>query len=242
MIYFGGFSMSRNYVVSKEVKIKACLDYRDGKGSFKSIAKSIGVGVSTLKDWYSSFIYQGAFAFESSNKNKAHSKHFKIDLVAQFNSGDCSASELSGKYNISASVVKRWIKQYNDGIELKDYNLKGEVYIMKSRKTTYEERLEIVKWVIANNLNYKDAAEKYGVKYASIYQWVQKYLTNHEASLEYKKRGPKGVCKINESEIDDIGKLKMELERERARREQAEFRLELLKKKEEFERKIRSRK
>ena len=234
--------MPRNCKVSKAVKIQACVDYLDGKGSYTSIAKSLGVSVMTLQEWISTFTYHGALAFETSDRNRAYSKHFKISLAKLFLSGECSTIELSGKYKISHGMVKRWIRQYNKGIELKDYDPKGEVYTMKSRKTTYEERLEIVKWVIANNLNYKDAAEKYGIKYASIYQWVQKYLADDEASLEYRKRGPKGSSKINESELDDIGKLKMELERERSRREQAEFRLELLKKKEEFERKIRSRK
>jgi len=233
--------MSSYPKVSKEIKIKACEEYRTGKGSFQSIAKSIGVDKITVRGWYSAFNYHGASAFETSNKNNSYSKEFKIALAQLYLSGECSTMEISGKYNISLSMVKSWIKKYNEGIELKDYDPKGEVYTMKSRKTTYEERLEIVKWVIANNLNYKDAAEKYGVKYASIYQWVQKYLVD-KTSLEYKKRGPKGSCKLNESELDDIGKLKVELERERARREQAEFRLELLKKKEEFEKKIRSRK
>jgi len=234
--------MSRNCKVSKEIKIQACTDYRIGKGSFDSIAKAIGVDHSTVIEWYSAFTYHGALAFESTNRNKAYSKQFKTALVQMYLSGECSTIELSGKYNISHGMVKRWIKKYNEGIELKDYDPKGDVYTMKSRKTTYEERLEIVKFVIANNFNYKDAAEKYGVKYATIYQWVQTYLKGKEASLEYKKRGPKESVKLNESELDEIAKLKLELERERIRREQAEFRLELLKKKEEFEKKILSRK
>ena len=63
-----------------------------------------------------------------------------------------SEIESSRKYNLSLGMVRRWIKKYNESIELKDYDLKGEVYTMKSLKTTYEERLEIVKWVIENNL------------------------------------------------------------------------------------------
>lgn len=223
--------MSRNCKVNKEVKIKACEDYQIGKGSYDSISKSIGVSSTVLQQWYSAFTYHGTSAFDSSNRNKAYSKQFKTALAQMYLTGECSTMELSGKYNISLGMVKCWIKKYNEGIELRDYDPKGEVYTMKSRKTTYEERLEIVKWVIENNLNYKEAAEKYGVKYASIYQWVKKYQTDNETSLEYKKRGPKESSKINESELDEIGKLKMELEREQIRREQAEFRLELLKKK-----------
>jgi len=234
--------MSRCYKVSKEVKIKACEDYHVGKGSYRSISKSIGVSEITLRKWYSAFIYQGISAFESSERNSAYTRQFKTALVEMYLSGECSAMELSGKYKLSHSMVNCWINQYNEGIELKDYDPKGEVYTMKSRETTFEERLEIVKWVIENNLNYKVAAEKFGVKYAAIYQWVRKYQKDDEASLEYKKRGPKGNSEFNKSDLDDIGKLKMELERERTLRKQAEFRLELLKKKEEFEKKLHSRK
>ncbi len=33
---------------------------------------------------------------------------------------------------------------YNSGIEIKDYNPKGEDYTMKARKTTLNERIDIV--------------------------------------------------------------------------------------------------
>jgi len=233
--------MSRKAIVNSDVKIEACKQYRDGKGSIQSIAKSIGVDQNTVRDWYNTFIHQGPCALETSYRNKSYSKEFKITLVKSYLSGEFSVMELSGKHNVSQSVVKSWIRQYNKGIELKDYDPKGEVYTMKSRKTTYEERLEIVKWVIINNFNYKEAAEKYGVKYASIYNWVQKYLVD-DTSLEYKKRGPRVKANIDESKLGEIERLQRELERERIRREQAEFRLELLKKKESFEKIIRSRK
>jgi transposase len=113
---------------------------------------------------------------------------------------------------------------------------------MKSRKTTIEERLEIVHWIMDNNMNYKEAADKYAVKYAIIYQWVQKYLKEGKEALEYKKRGPKGKNVIAENKLSDIDLLKIELEREKALRKQAEFRLEVLKKKEEFEEKLRFQK
>lgn len=47
---------------------------------------------------------------------------------------------------------------------------------MKSRKTTFEERLEIVKWVIENNMSHKDAADKYSITYALVYKWTRAYI------------------------------------------------------------------
>jgi len=40
---------------------------------------------------------------------------------------------------------------------------------MKSRKATFEERIKIVEYVLANDNNNKGAAEKYSVPYASVY-------------------------------------------------------------------------
>jgi len=73
-----------------------------------------------------------------------------------------------------------------NGIEIKDYDPKGDVYTLKSRKTTYKERLEIVKWVIQNNMNYKDATNKYLVSYALIYKWMKAYMTEGSKALKNK--------------------------------------------------------
>ncbi len=64
---------------------------------------------------------------------------------------------------------------------------------MKSRKTTFVERLEINKWVIDNTMNYKKAADKYGIRYALIYQWVKKYERQvyRRLSIESRVLNPK---------------------------------------------------
>lgn len=113
---------------------------------------------------------------------------------------------------------------------------------MKSRKTRFEERLEIVKWTIENDMNYKSAADKYAIKYALVYQWVKKYIKDGEDGLKYTKRGPKAKGTIDENSLTEIEKLKFELEKEVALRKRAEFSLEVHKKKEEFARKLRTQK
>lgn len=234
--------MGRNPKFSKEVKIKVCEAYKAGKGSYKSLAQNIGASESIVKEWYSLYKFHSENAFESSNRNASYTREFKQAIIESFISGKHSAMELGGKYNISVSMVRKWVNLYNNGIEIKDYDPKGVVYTMKSRKTTFEERLEIAKWVVAHDMNYKEAANRYAIKYALIYQWVQKYLAGGEDALRHKKRGPKPKQEIDESSLNEVERLKLELEREKALRERAEFKLKLLKKKEEFEQKLRSRK
>ena len=55
---------------------------------------------------------------------------------------------------------------------------------MRSRSTTQEERLEIVKDCIENDLSYSEAAVKYQVSYQQVRTWVLKYKELGEAGLE----------------------------------------------------------
>ena len=96
------------------------------------------------------------------------------------------------KYKIfSYESIRQWILKYKDGIMLTDYKPMSEVYTMKSRKVSYEERIEIVNYCIANNYDYKGTADKYNVPYSQVYTWVKKVKENGYGSLELKKKGPK---------------------------------------------------
>ena len=227
--------------VNKEVKIQA-QNYDNGEESFESIALMIGVSSITVRKWYYTYKQHGESAFEKSNKNKSYSKEFKVQVAKQYNNGHESLLGLSAKYNISISMVERWVNKYNNGIEINDYNPRIEVYTMKKRKTTFEERVKIVQWVIKNDMNYKEASIKYLVPYASIYLWTKKYLKDGEDSLKHSKRGRKTKNSVDLNKLSEVERLKYELELERKKRERLEFEFEVHKKKEEFARKLQSQK
>ncbi|MBU5317509.1 helix-turn-helix domain containing protein, partial [Clostridium bornimense] len=48
------------------------------------------------------------------------------------------------------------------------------------RKTTIEERKEIVKYCIEHGNDYKNTAEKFSVFYTQVYTWVRKYKVDGE--------------------------------------------------------------
>ncbi|GAA0182959.1 hypothetical protein SH2C18_52280 [Clostridium sediminicola] len=234
--------MGRKLKYSKALKIKACEDYINGNVSFRSIAQAIGCNKEIVRQWYLKYNIHGPSAFDTSSKKNTYSKEFKMSVINLYLQGEYSLPDLGAKYNISCGMISKWVKKYYNGIELKSYDPKGVVYTMKSRKTTFEERLEIVKWVILNDMSYKDAASKFAIKYALVYKWTKKYLEDGEDGLEYKKRGPKAKQLIDEESLTELEKLKLELEREKALRKRREFELEVLKKKEEFEKKNHYRK
>lgn len=231
--------MGRKPKYNKEIKIKACEDYEKGYSSFKEIANEIGTTIEAVRQWYLRYKEHGSSIFDTSNRNKTYSKEFKESVAEEYSSGKYSLPDLVAKYNISYSVVRQWVNKWYNGIEIKDYDPKGDVYTMKSRKTTFEERVEIVKWVIENNMSYKDAADKYAITYALVYKWAKVYLSKGSEALKYQRRGPKPKSEVDEKSLTEIEKLKLELEKEKALRKRREFELEVLKKKEELERNLR---
>ena len=99
------------------------------------------------------------------------------------------------------------------------------------RKTSKEERLEIVKYCIDNERNYKLTAEKYDVSYSQVYSWVKKYDDNGETALIDRL----GHHKTDE-EVDEIERLSRENKRLKRQLEEKDMVVELLKKVQEIER------
>lgn len=220
--------MGRKAKYSKEIKIQSCKDYEEGNLSFKGISAKIGANEEVVRRWYLRYKEHGPNALDSSSRNQSYSKEFKLSVVEEYTSGKYSMPDLAAKYNIAYSVVRRWINKWYNGIDIKDYDPKGDVYTMKSRKTTFEERLEIVQWVIDNNMSYKDVADMFSIIYALVYKWTRAHIDKGPEALKYQKRGPKTKSEVDESDLTEIDKLKLELEKEKALRKRREFELEVL--------------
>ena len=143
-----------------------------------------------------------------------------------------SMRDLCYKHDISSmTILLNWINSYNSHEELKDYNPKGDVYMTKRRKTTLEERNEIVQYCLEHNKEYKLAAEHFDVSYAQVYQWVQKYLKSGEDGL-IDNRGKRK----DESQLSELERLRRENERLKRQLELKEREEIILKKLQEVER------
>lgn len=99
------------------------------------------------------------------------------------------------------------------------------------RKTTLEERKEIVEYCLKHNRDYKGTASKYGVSYSQVYSWVKKFNTLGEDGLTDKR----GHRKADE-EVDELERLRRENLRLKRQLEERDMVVELLKKVKEFER------
>ena len=80
-------------------------------------------------------------------KNKKYSAELKIQAVEEYLSGNGSQLEICRKYGILAkSTLEVWTMRYNGHREFKERSsAQGEIYMVKGRKTTQEERAEIVR-------------------------------------------------------------------------------------------------
>ena len=187
----------------------------------------------TIYKWVDKYKIWGSEAFISLSKNKSYTKEFKLQAVEEYLSGMSSVREIVAKYNISSnSMLERWILLYNANRELKDYTPKQEVYMADARrKTTIEERKEIVKYCIEHNRNYKETASIYDVSYSQVYSWVKKYDANGEEALTDKRGRHK-----SDDEVDELERLRRENVRLKRQLEEKDMLAELLKKVQEFER------
>ncbi len=68
-------------------------------------------------------------------------------------------------------------------------------------------------------------------------KWTKRYLSNGNEALKDNKRGPKNYS-VNLDSLNEIDRLKHELEVERKKRESAELKVEVLKKKQDIEEKL----
>ena len=207
-------------------------EYLDGQGSSNDIATKYGVNHRSVQRWAQRYKEQGISAFIRGTGNTKYTSDFKQMCVEHYISGSMSADEVVAKYNISnGCVLRQWIKRYNANRELKDYDPKREVYMATARrKTTIEERKEIVKYCINHKRNYKDTAALFDVSYSQIYSWVKKYDTNGEEALSDKRGRHK-----TDDEVDELERLRRENLRLKRQLEEKDMLTELLKKVKEFE-------
>ena len=164
-------------------------------------------------------------------KNKKYSPELKIAAVKSYLAGEGSLIQTCKKFGILRhKQLQDWIMWYNGHKDIKWCNsTKGEIYMTKGRKTTQEERAEIVAFCIEHNKDYGLTVETYNVSYQQIYAWVRKY---EEGGVD-KLKDNRGRTKPEE-EMSEIEKLKAEMKILEAKNRQLEIENEFIKKLQEL--------
>ena len=103
--------------------------------------------------------------------------------------------------------------------------------MIKGRKTTLQERIDIVIDYIESGRSYAETAEKYQISYQQIYQWVQKYNEKGVEGLVDRRGSTKP-----EEEMSEVEKLQAENRILKAKLKRKELENLFLKKLDEIER------
>ena len=167
--------MGRTPKYSKDEKLSIVMQYINSSKSVEYIARLNGIKSATLYIWIRNYQSMGAAGFESES-NQFYSETFKLQVVQEYLAGKGSQAEICKKFKIkSTKQLRNWISKYNNHEELKSYSGGTGKIMVKGRKTTLEERIDIVKDYIESGSSYEEIAEKYQISYQQIYQWVRKY-------------------------------------------------------------------
>lgn len=194
--------MSKRGILSDEEIIEAVQEYLEGKGSYRSIARKYGINYERFRQLAIRAKTEGIEAVKTRSTNKKYQVETKIKAVREYMEGKYSLVEICSRYQISGhSVLIQWIKWYNSGRDFKERTRSERGITMnKGRKTTQEERAEIVAFCIENGKDYRLAMEKYSVSYQQIYSWVRKYEATGIEGLTDRRGKAKPEDKLTEAD------------------------------------------
>lgn len=224
--------MGRKSKFSTEEKLKYVLKCIEGKDSVRHTATLIGIDRTTLIQWIRNYQSLGIVGLNTTSENSHCSRELKEMAVKDYLSGVGSQSDICLKYGIrSKSRLQEWVLKYNSHMELKASGTGGTPIMTNGRKTTYDERVEIVKYCIEHQNNYAETAQKYQVSYQQVYTWTSKYENDGVEALQ-DRRGKRK----NESEMTELEKLKAQNKLLEAQNRRQQMEIDFLKKLDEIER------
>lgn len=92
--------------------------------------------------------------------------------------------DICKRYGIKSTCqLRNWIVKYNGHENLKASGTGGTPIMTKGRKTTFDERVEIVRFCIEHQNNYAVTAKKFQVSYQQVFS-----IQLHKKGTDHKKR------------------------------------------------------
>ena len=211
--------------ISPEEKIQWMKKILQKKESISSVASKIGVYYTTVDKWLRNYkaidrkLFRKGIPIELLPKR---SRCFRLPFWKRFSLDICARHKIS-----DAQILRRWIMKYNSH----DKETGGRPIMTKGRKTTFEERVEIVQYCIKHSHNYSETAKKFHISYQQARSYTIRYEENGVDGLQDKR----GKRKSPE-EMTEVEKLRAEVRLLRAEKRRAEIEISFLKKLEEIER------
>jgi transposase-like protein len=212
-------------------KLAIIQEIENGHIGVMAAIQKFNITKTTLAKWRRRYRMYGFEGLEARAHNRSYSAELKIQAVKDHLEGGLSQYQVIDKYKISSRTqLANWIKKYNGHSSLKAYS--GGISAMtKGRSTTWQERIDIVLYCLANGQDSKKTASHFQVSYQQVYGWVKKYEAGGEDSLRDRRGRTKAPEELTDAERNTLAMKKLAYENERLRAENA-----FLKKLQELER------
>lgn len=146
--------MSKSRFTPQE-RLKIVKEYLDGNTSYIKLGRKYRIDESCIRQWIAKYKAFGENAFELGSNNERYTAGFKQQVAEAYLRGEGSYRDISVAFKIhSDSTVLQWVSQYNNHIKLTDSRPEGvtDMVKIKGRKTTFEERIDIVEDCIKKRL------------------------------------------------------------------------------------------
>lgn len=154
-------------------KLEIITEYRQQDKPLSTFARTKQIDSHTLKRWLDLYKRDGIDGLKEAKRNTHYSKSLKLSVVHAYLAGEGTLEELTIKYGLRNSYqLNSWISQYN-GNKLTASPFRKQVPIM-SRKTNFEERIQVVEYVVKQKYSYSEAAAHFHVSYQQARSWVLK--------------------------------------------------------------------
>jgi len=217
-----------------EERVVIVEQYLNGEISRNQAAQKAHVDHSTIQRWCALYENEGPTGLLVTKKNKHYSKELKLTAVQDYLTGGGSLTQIAQKYGLrNKKQLQDWIKRYNTHGDFKSES--GGSKVSQTKKFSLEERVEMVRYCIANDYDYSGTAVKYQVCYANLYQWVKRYEEKGKAGLE-DRRGRRKAQQVSRTPEEEA-QIKIAQLEEQVKYQQME--IDLLKKVKELERRDR---
>lgn len=205
--------------IDPELKIELVEMYLNNQIGPVAAAKRAGLSgnkTSTFQLWVSIYKNEGPAGLLEQHRRKYYSKEIKLSAVHDYLDGKGSQQFIVEKYGLrSRHPLHNWIKVYTTHGEIMSYGSDGGRYMRKSRQTTLEERIGIVKDCLNNDRNYGAMAIKYECSYQQVRNWVLRYEQMGQAGLE-DRRGRRTGTQPSRTPEEELRDKIAELERKNA--------------------------
>ena len=224
--------MGRKGKISGSEKIATIEKYLRGEDSLNHLATVLDVHISSVQQWLQTYQSLGPEGLLSASKNSAYPAELKDAAVKDYLVGAGSYMEICKRYGIKLTrQLRHWVMKYTGHETLKSSGTGGVAIMTKGRATTFDERVEIVKYCIEHQSNYAETAQKFQVSYQQVYSWTNKYLDDGVSALQDRRGKRKSI-----DEMSEVEKLKAQNKLLEAEIRRKQMEIDLLKKLDELER------